>query len=151
MYLHLILLFLIIVWMILRYKEMKNTEFIFMFLILMLELYHLHKINYTEFFDDNFTFDKFYDIPKYMENSIGSAIDNLIKSSQPKTANNNDVNNQAFISPELFLNDSSVLSKDGNIDNDKYNILIHEYLCLDSILNLMSNQFTNYYNVIVHS
>lgn len=146
MYYRLFILIMTFVWIIIRFYKLSDMEFIILFVILLFILYN--SINRTEFFYDDFSFNKLYEIPKYIERSIGDGLDKIIKASQPQdSSSNNNVNDMAFLTPELFLSDDKLLSNN-KVDDTKYNLLVNEYLNLESIFNLINSKYTNQYNAI---
>lgn len=136
----------ICIWIIWRFYKIKNKEFLILYIFLSLILYR--SVNNTEFFyNDDFTFNKLFEIPKYIEKSIGGGLDKIIQASKPNISDNDDVNNMAFLSPELFLNDDTLLTNN-KVDNSKYNLLVNNYLTLDSTFDSLKKQYTNAYNII---
>lgn len=144
MYYRLFILMIICIWIFTRFNSLSNIEFVILLILLSFILYNC--MDKTEFFYDDFSFNKLYEIPKYIEKSIGDGLDKIIKASQPNTggSNNNYQNDMAFLTPELFLSDSTLTTND-KIDPIKYNVLINDYLNFESIFNMLLEKYPNKY------
>lgn len=144
MYYQLFILVIICLWIFTRFYSLSNIEFAILLILLTFILCNC--MDKTEFFYDDFSFNKLYEIPKYIETSIGDGLDKIIKASQPNTggSNNNYENDMAFLTPELFLSDSTLTTND-KIDPVKYNVLINDYLNFESIFNVLLEKYPNKY------
>lgn len=133
-------------------KYGKNRYDNILICVLLFTLFFAKINNQSEYFDQyESNIDKLYQIPTYMESVVNKSIDKLIDATKPDMSHANDINEMTYLSPEMFGDDPDISGKNDSADPDKYNLLISEYLDLDSVLQLIQNKYPNAYQAIMQN
>ena len=141
----LFVLLVVTIYVLFRSKRLTDIEFVVLVCVLTFLLVRVvYNVEYFDDFSDNFA--SLYQLPDYINNKISTSMEGLLTDSSDQSSP--DPNDTTFLTPELFVSDTTLQNSNGNIDNNKYNMLVNEYVSIDAMLKAILSQFPTQYQSV---
>lgn len=155
MYIYLIFFIIILIFIWNKHDTLNDIEFISTTISLCFILYK--SVNKQEYFENSgimptYTIPDFtplYSIPEYVNEKISNSLQKLT-SSMKSGDDGKDPQDQQALTPEIFYDDPDV-TQNNNINTDKYNTLVQQYLALDKVFDIIRVKNPELYKSIMNS